>query len=176
MARPEPIDINDLVQSHLGRFARHELWVSDSLAEYLSEQKGTSLAYTTVVVDTDDDSPVKKIQEDQIFLNVHGRFYPPETDKDGSPLGVSLDDWRELIQSWFSDNNFEVDLPEGDPDLIRFTFGYPAIEISPKLTEEASEEAPEEEPSEDFSEEPGEEEPIEEETEELPPEEEEPLE
>lgn len=160
MAKPEPFELNYLVKLHKEEFVKFELWLSDELTNHIIRAKDLDPAYTSVVVDLDEDEPLN----DKGQLRLNGRFYIPTKDKKGVDLNTQPSDWVDITKEWFDDNDVEVTIEEDPSDLVKFTVfmdginlpsGGGEVDEGEESMDEGAEEGapPEEDMEDDFGEE-----------------------
>ena len=160
--KPEIMPLNDFVKINQDAFTPYELWLTDELTDYLVAKRDLEKSYTSIVIDIDNDNPVYGFREDKIFLRFNGRFYIPTEDKNIKKLNMTPDQWVELFNEWFKEQEVEVVIEEKATDLIKFTAIISALEMpeeAPKAEEEKGTEeegAPAEEETEEEGKEAGE--------------------
>ena len=148
--RPEVKSLNDFVKIHGDGFTPFELWLTDELTDYLVVKRNTDKNYTSVVIDTDRENPVYGVKDNKLQLRFNGRFFIPSEDKNGTPLNLKPEQWVELVEAWFKDQELEVVIGDKAIDFIKFTAIIPVLDM-PEPTPEAEETPegegePEEEP------------------------------
>ena len=134
---PEPKLLNDLIRAHPGDFTSIELWVSDELAKFLATKRDLSADTVAIVVDLDDLDPVNGVADGSILLRYNGRFFPPSKDFAGKPLKTTPEEWREMVNEWFSSQSIEVAIDEDSTDVLKFTAMIPSIVLPDEVTEDA---------------------------------------
>lgn len=137
MAKPEPFDMNYLVNLHREEFVKFELWLSDELTQHLVTKFDLDPSYTSVVVDMDENEPLASGSGGMINLRLNGRFYIPLHDKKGVELNVASEDWLEASQEWFDKNEVEADIDNSD-ELLKFTAFIEGISIPDDLLKEGA--------------------------------------
>ena len=140
MPLPEVLTLNHFVDTHREEFVKFELWISEELTQHLIEAHDLDPAFTTVVIDMDEDEPVGKNVENVATLRLNGRFYIPQADKHGVDLEMTPEQWYESAKKWFDEEEVEVTLDEDSDELVKFTAFLPAIEL-PEAEAPAEEEA-----------------------------------
>lgn len=159
MPLPDTFTLNHFVDTHREEFVKYELWVSEELTQHLIEAHNLDPAFTTVIVDMDEEEPVGKSVDGVVLVRLNGRFYIPQKDKQGVDLEMTPEDWYESAAEWFEENGVEVTLDEDSDELIKFTSFVGAVELPEP---EAAAEEPEGDEPADESGEGAEEEPAEE--------------
>jgi len=140
---PQPITLTHFIDIHREEFVKFELWISEELTQHLIEAHNLDPAFTTVVVDMDEEEPVGKSVDSIVLLRLNGRFYMPLKDKQGVDLELTAEKWIESAKGWFDENEVEVTFDEDSNDLIKFTAFVPGVEL-PETEEPAAEEGAEE--------------------------------
>jgi len=139
MAKPEVKSLNDFVRIHGEAFTSFELWLTDDLTDYLVAKRNLDKSYTSIVIDLDREEPVYGVKDNKLQLRFNGRFSPPSEDKNGTPLQIKPEQWIELCETWFKEQELEVIVGDKATDFIKFTAILPVLEM-PETSE------PEEEP------------------------------
>lgn len=153
MAKPEVKSLNDFVRIHGEAFTSFELWLTDELTDYLVAKRNLDKSYTSIVIDLDREEPVYGVKDNKLQLRFNGRFSPPSEDKSGTSLQIKPEQWIELCETWFKEQELEVIIGDKATDFIKFTAILPVLEMpetSPEGEEEPEGEKPEggEEPPE----------------------------
>jgi len=139
--RPEIKSLNDFVRVHGEAFTSFELWLNDELSDYLVAKRNLDKAYTSIVIDLDREEPVYGVKDNKLQLRFNGRFFMPSEDKNGSSLKIKPEQWKELCESWFKEQDLEVVVGDEATDFIKFTAIVPVLEM-PEVTESESDESP----------------------------------
>ena len=157
MARPAPIDLNDLIGQMSPEFTDLELYLADGVANSLVTTFGLDADTLQVVVILDQEA-VARITDNQIVLSFSGRVYPPTVDANGQPLVDP--DFKAPITDFFKEESIEFKF--ADTQLMSFTCLVPAIDVNeraPGEPEDDKEEAGEASGDEDGGSEPKDEKP-----------------
>lgn len=152
--KPSIITLNDFVKLNQDTFTPYELWLTDELTDYLIAKRNLEKSYTSIVIDLDEDAPVYGFKDNNILLRFNGRFYIPVEDKNLNHLELRPEQWVELCQDWFKDQDIEVIFDEKAMDVIKFTAIISCLEM-PEEAESSEGETPEGETPEGESEESG---------------------
>ena len=166
--KPDPISLNTFLAANVEQFTEYELWLSDGLTEFLSAEKNLDPSHPTVIVDVEEEEPVKKVVDGKITIRYNGRFFIPKEDLDGLTFKEKPEDWSALIEKWFMANDIEVAMDKSATNMVKFTAFLDTLEIPEEKEEAAPSEAPPEEEPETAPEETA---PTEEKSEETAPEE-----
>lgn len=148
--KPESITLNEFINKHKEEFVPFELWIVDELTDFIVKKQDLDKEFTSIVVDCDEDEPLAGLSNSAIQIRLNGRLYFPLEDRTGRTLNLSPEQWTELAQEWFDQNEVTVSFDHNSKDLLKFTAILPAIEIPPIETPETQTET-----AEDSSEESG---------------------
>jgi hypothetical protein len=157
--KPEITSLNDFVKIHQESFISQELWLTDEITEYLVAKRDLEKPYVSLVIDIDQENPVYGIKDNTVQFRFNGRFHIPVSDEKDQTLELTSEQWVELLQQWFDENEVEVVIGEKAVDFIKFTAIVSVLELpeqSPEGEGDTSEEAESpEETSEDMGAEEG---------------------
>ena len=141
-ARPEIIPFQDFVNAHKEEFTPFELWLVDELTEHLVNKLDLDKSFTSIVVDTDEENPVGKVNGNEILIRLDGRFYLPTEDRTGKAIALSSEEWVDTAKAWFDEVELEVSFDTESTTLLKFTVFVPALELPEGATGGEAEEAP----------------------------------
>jgi len=131
VARPAPIDLNDLIGKMSPEFTDLELYLADGVANSLVTTFGLDADTLQVVVILDQEA-VARITGNQVVLSFSGRVYPPTVDANGQPLVDP--DFKTPIIDFFQKESIEFKF--ADTQLMSFTCLVPAIDVNERAPEE----------------------------------------
>jgi len=127
--KPDIMALNEFVMLNQDAFAPYELWLTDELTNYLVSKRDLEKSYTSIVIDLDDENPIYGFREDKIYLRFNGRFYIPVEDKNVKNLNLKSEQWVELFNEWFKEQESEVIIDETAKDFIKFTAILAVLEM-----------------------------------------------
>jgi hypothetical protein len=127
--KPSSMSLNDFVKIHQESFISYELWLIDGLTEYLVAKRDLNKPSVSVIIDIDSENPVHSVDNNSVKFRFNGRFYIPVSDKQNQSVTMTSDQWVELLQQWFDENEVEVVIGEKATDFVKFTAIMSVLEL-----------------------------------------------
>jgi len=151
--KPDIMSLNDFVKVHQESFISYELWLIDELTEYLVAKRDLEKPSVSIIIDIDSENPVHSVDDALVNFRFNGRFYIPVSDKKDRALNLTSDQWIELLQTWFAENELKVVIGEKAADFVKFTVIMSVLELPEQTASEdegdsKESEAPAETPTE----------------------------
>jgi hypothetical protein len=148
----EKIPLSELVATNIGQLAPLELAIGDGLTEHLSESQNIDSVDLAVVVDADQEDPVAKFDNGDVYIRYNGRFSIPKFDKNGVKVPLDSAGWRNLTKEWFQENDMQYAFDDTSEDVMKFTAIAPSFTVPVSAPEEETEEEKPEESGEETEE------------------------
>lgn len=131
--------LGEFLALNLGQLAPLELEISEGIKNYLVSELNLDPYEVAVPVDINEDNVISKIEDEVIYLEFVGKFFPPRVDKTGEQLDLQASSWQELISNYLENQEIQYEFDETESELINFTLTAPAFNIESEPSEEVDE-------------------------------------